>query len=699
MAVDAVPLSSGSQMNRVSVSILALSLALASGSSGLAQEAIQLSPVDVVGAPATTPTIQQMAAFPAMSSFAVSPDGKHMVALEGQGETRNILVWDTSDLRRTPTRIGSTQMKINSVNFVKNDVLAVGLWQPYDFNGGGGVTRTFLNKLMLTDLRGSEWRDPISVLRARSDGEEEQARLSSPGILDILPNDPDDILVTVGAEVYRLNVHNDRSERIQRAGERTLGYDTDLQGALRSRVIVSRDGQGLYTATQFRLPEGGWDEHIRSYIKDREVFSVAGFSTDPNIAYVISNRGRDKAAIFEYNVATKQLGEVLFEHPLFEATGVSIETKAGPNFGEIISFSYDGPRSSSYPVLPQYAAIVRGVEQALNIEQTPVSIVDPATGGERTIRYANDRYVRIDSLSDDLSVAAVWVGGVNDPGQYFMLKNGTELIPLAKPYPEINPASLGSTSLVYYKARDGLDIPAFLSKPSEAQFGAGPYPTVIMPHGGPWSRDQMSWDESMWRQLLTSRGYAVLQPQYRGSDGWGKRLWVAGDNEWGQKMQDDLDDGVRWLVQDGVAEEGRVAMYGFSYGGYAAMAASVRPNGLYKCAIAGAGVSDLTRIRSSLFQNRYTREAQRDTVSGLSPVTQASQIGIPIMVFHGVRDTTVPLEQSDAYVRNARSSGQEVEYHVLEDYAHGASWTRTIAAEQLGLIDTYLRTGCGGGGL
>jgi dipeptidyl aminopeptidase/acylaminoacyl peptidase len=684
------------------VSALALACALAvSGGSAMAQtgETVTLSPVEMTGTRPVAPTIAELAAFPLMSNFVVSPDGRHMAALEGRGEDRTILVWDTSDLSRAPARLTSNQMKIRAVSFVKNDVLGVSLWQPYSYNFGGGVTETFLSKFMLTDLQGRNWRDPMSVVRTRSEGEAEQARLSSPSVVDDLPNDPDNILLAVGAEIYRLNVHTDRSERIQRSGERTLGYETDLQGNLRVRVVVDRDDQGLYTATEFRRPDGGWDEHIRSYIKDREVFSIAAFSADPNIAYVISNRNRDKAAIFEYNVATRQIGELMFEHPLFEATGVNVERVAGPNFGEIISFSYGGPRSSSYPILPEYAALRTGVEQALGVEETPVRITDPATGNSRNIRYANDRYIRIDSMSDDMNTAVVWAGGVNDPGQYYLLKNGRDLTPLAEPYPNIDPASLGSTSLVYYKARDGLDIPAFLSKPSEALFGAGPYPTVIMPHGGPWSRDELTWDGSMWRQLLTSRGYAVLQPQYRGSDGWGRRLWVAGDNEWGQKMQDDLDDGVSWLVSEGVAQEGHVAMYGFSYGGYAAMAAAVRPNGLYKCAIAGAGVSDLTRIRSSLFQNPYTREAQRDTVSGLSPVNSASSISIPIMVFHGVRDTTVELEQSDAFVRNARASGQDVQYHVLQDYAHGPAWTRAIASEQLSLIDDYLRTGCGGSGL
>lgn len=681
----------------IKVSTLALAAVLAAGGMAMAQEpaATRLSDVNVV--PAAAPTIEQMAALPAISGFSVSPDGRHIAALGARGDERVIMVWDMQRPDAQPTLIGASQMRISGVTFVKNDVLGVNLWQPYD-SAGAGNTKIFLTKFMLTDLEGRDWRDPMTVMRTRSEADEEYARLASPQILDTLPNDPENILLSIGAEVYRLNVRTNRSERIQRAGERTIGYDTDLTGALRTRAIADRDENGLYISTQFRTETGGWEEHIRNHVKDREVFAIAGFTDDPNIAYVISNRGRDKAAIFEYDVARRQLGEVAFEHPLFEATGVAIERRRGPRFGHVLGFTYAGPRESEYVVDPEYAALYEGIEQALAIEETPLRIVDPATGQARTLRYAQDRYFEVVSMSDDMNVAVIWAGGVNDPGEYYILRNKSELTSLSRPFPAVDPASLGTTELVYYKARDGLDIPAFLSRPP-ASFGPGPWPTVIMPHGGPWSRDQMDWDGSWWRQLLTSRGYAVLQPQFRGSDGWGRRLWTAGDNEWGQKMQDDLDDGVRWLIGQGVAQEGRVAMYGFSYGGYAAMAAAVRPNGLYKCAIAGAGVSDLTRIRSSLFQNPYTREAQRETVSGLSPVRDAGRIGIPIMVFHGDRDTVVPLEHSAAYVSAAQASGMDVQYHVLQDYAHGPAWSRETAAQQLRLIEDYLQTGCGGGGL
>jgi dipeptidyl aminopeptidase/acylaminoacyl peptidase len=268
---------------------------------------------------------------------------------------------------------------------------------------------------------------------------------------------------------------------------------------------------------------------------------------------------------------------------------------------------------------------------------------------------------------------------------------------LAKAYPQIDVRALGVTRLVYYKARDGLDIPAFMTKPNEQLCGKGPWPTVIHPHGGPWARDALGFDGSMWVPLMTSRCYAVLQPQYRGSDGWGRRLNKEGDAEWGGKMQDDKDDGVKWLVEQNVAIPGRVAMFGFSYGGYAAMAAAVRPNGLYKCAIAGAGVSDIKRIWARFYTNPFFQDAQGPTVSGLSPVDQADKIKIPIMVYHGDRDRTVPIEQSDWFVAKANKSGQPVVYHKIKDYAHGPAWTRKTMADQLGYIDDYLKTGCAGG--
>jgi pimeloyl-ACP methyl ester carboxylesterase len=655
----------------------------------------------------TVPTIEQLAAFPSMSGFSVSPDGKHMAALEARGEDRVILVWDTANLGASPTTIGATQMKVQGVSFVKNDLLAVSLWQPYDARDDT-VTKTFAYKLFLTDLAGKQWREPFPLPRARTEAEELDQAVSNPQVLDALPNDPDNILVvnSVGdnaGDVYKVNIHTNRAEKVQRSDEKVNDYITDLEGTIRVRTKIDSDGTGLFVSTQFRNASGGWEEHNRSYVKARDVFRVIGFTGDPNVALVESNVGSDKIGIFTYDVSARKTGEALFKHKFFEANGVTVcrlkNNPGGCKFGEVTALHYAGPRGDDVIyVAPEFKAIDAALRKAFNITSAPQKFIDPATGESATVNYDTGLSFRITSGSFDLKTIVVAVDSTNQPVKYYLLKDG-QLSLLSNSYANVDPASIGKTELVYYKARDGLDIPAFLTKPSEALCGAGPWPTVIHPHGGPWARDDLTFDYFMWVPLISSRCMAVLRPQFRGSEGWGRKLWTAGDAEWGQKMQDDKDDGAKWLMEQKIAIPGRIAMFGFSYGGYSAFAAAVRPNGLYKCAIAGAGVSDIKRIWSRFYENEYFRENQAATVKGLNPVEFADKIKIPIMVYHGERDRTVPIEQSDWFVSKARKSGQKVEYTKLADFAHGPAWTRAIDAHQLTLISDYLTKGCGGGGL
>jgi pimeloyl-ACP methyl ester carboxylesterase len=659
------------------------------------------------GAKPVVPTIEQLAAFPTMSGFTVSPDGNHMAALEARGEERVILVWDTANLGAAPTTIGATQMKIQGVSFVKNDLLAVSLWQPYDARDET-VTKTFTSKLFLTDLAGKQWREPFPLPRARTEAEELDQAVSNPQVLDSLLNDPDNILVinTVGdssGDVYKVNVHTNRAEKVQRSDEKISGYVTDLDGNIRARTKIDSDGTGLFISTQFRSAVGNWEEHTRSYVKKRDVFQVIGFTSDPNVALVESNVGSDKIGIYTYDIAAKKIGDALFKHKFFEANGVGVcslkNSLGGCKFGEVTALFYNGPHGNDVIyVAPAYKAIDLALRKALNITASPQKFVDPASGETATVDYDVGQMYRIVSTSDNLNAVVVAQDSTNQPVKYYLLKD-KKLSLLSNSYPNVDVGSIGKTELIYYKARDGLDIPAFLTKPSEALCGAGPWPTVVHPHGGPWGRDNLTFDYTMWVPLMSSRCMAVLRPQFRGSEGWGRKLWMAGDAEWGQKMQDDKDDGAKWLIDQKIAIPGRIAMFGFSYGGYSAFAAAVRPNGLYKCAIAGAGVSDINRIWARFYDNEYYRENQAPTVKGLNPLDFADKIKIPIMVYHGERDRTVPIEQSDWFVAKARRSGQKVEYTKLADFAHGPAWTRAIEAKQLTLISDYLTKGCGGGGL
>ena len=601
-------------------------------------------------------------------------------------------------------------MKISGVEFIKDDLLAVSMWQPFDLRYDN-IVKTFISKLFITDLQGKNWNEPLPLPRAMSRAQELEQSLTNPTVLDTLPNDPDHILVVnnVGSnsgDVYKVNVRSNRAERIQRSEEKVAGYVTDLQGNLRARLKADLDGKGAFISASFRNSESGdWEEHFRSYVKDRNINEIIGFSDDPNIAFILSNVGMDKAVIYEYDIASRTMKEVLFQHRVFDAARVLVNRNKNSGdirFGEILGITYDGPRGGSGNDVQWTSAKSRALDTAiraaLRIQSEPIKLTDTATGQSVSTEYDSETTYNLIDYTADLNTVVLSTSGASHPPETYLLRNGT-LTLLSKSFPDIDPASLGTTSLIYYKSRDGLDIPAFLTKPNEELCGSAPWPAVVHPHGGPWSRDTMTFDGSMWVPLMASRCIAVLRPQFRGSKGWGRKLWMTGDAEWGQKMQDDKDDGAKWLVSQNIAKPDRIAMFGYSYGGYSAFAASVRPAGIYKCAIAGAGLSDIKRIWSRFYTNPFFRQAQAPTVDGLNPLDKAGEIQIPIMVYHGERDQTVPIEQSDWFVAKAKQSGKPVVYHKLADYAHGPAWTRKIMADQLGYIEDYLLNDCGGSGL
>ncbi len=194
--------------------------------------------------------------------------------------------------------------------------------------------------------------------------------------------------------------------------------------------------------------------------------------------------------------------------------------------------------------------------------------------------------------------------------------------------------------------------------------------------------------------FLTSRGYAVLRPQYRGSAGLGRELWLAGDKEWGQAMQDDKDDGAAWLVDQGIADPDRLAIFGYSYGGFAAVAATVRENSPYQCAIAGAPVADLGRLGNTWSENRLQRILQGQTVTGLDPMTATDKANIPIMLYVGDRDVRTPSWHASNFHR-AIQDEVDAELVLIDDMPHSLPWYPRHHRTTLGLIERYLGKTCG----
>jgi dipeptidyl aminopeptidase/acylaminoacyl peptidase len=282
----------------------------------------------------------------------------------------------------------------------------------------------------------------------------------------------------------------------------------------------------------------------------------------------------------------------------------------------------------------------------------------------------------------------LFTDGADDAGTYWLVDLATgKASELAEAYPDIRPADVGPTSLVQYKAADGLQIEAVLTLPPGRK--ADRLPLVMLPHGGPIGiSDKVGFD--WWAQAFASKGYAVLQPNYRGSGGAGAAFRKAGFGEWGRKMQTDLSDGVAMLASQGTIDPKRVCIVGGSYGGYAALAGVTLQHGLYRCAVSYGGVSDLGAMLMRVNGNsrnsvsgRWERRAMGATWSGdpvlrtASPVYQAAKADAPILLIHGKDDTVVPITESEKMDGALRAAGKADTFIRLDGEDHWLSTPHT----------------------
>jgi dipeptidyl aminopeptidase/acylaminoacyl peptidase len=622
-----------------------------------------------------------------LSGLAMSPDGKHIagISLPSIDGIPQVTIWSADDLSKPPLRFDLTaadgsRWKPSSVRWLNDQRLLATGSQTLDASFGGRMIKTFNGNTFVYEFNsfGEPSRNRLvepfeSLIANRRGGRNGSVTLDKP-----VPGDPSRVILRVGnfdggTDLYEFNLKDYSSRRVYR-GRPGDSLATDLRGQPRLRTYFQeKDGAAMIKAEARVGDTDEWKELPPFTAKAREGMQPIGASKDPDVIYVTDNTGREFQRIHEYRVSTGQLSEPLFEHPRYEATGVVLGR--GDRLGELLGFRYDGLyQGTTYWVDEKLA----GIHAALS-----------KTFPGKQVRIGTDI-----GTSDDGRRSIVYISGSNDPGAYYLYDAAKGLTLLGKVRPLLDPAQLPEVRFVTYKARDGLTIPAYLTVPKG---GSKPYPTVVLPHGGPWARDDMGFDP--WVQFLANRGYAVLQPQYRGSDGWGQKLWRAGDREWGQKMQDDKDDGAAWLVQQGIADKDRIGMYGFSYGGYAAMAAIVRPNSPYQCAIAGAGLSELRTFDKLTFGSRFGRQFQNPTIAGLSPLDEVQKASIPIMIFHGDRDQTVPIEQSEKYHAALKAAGKDSQYIEIKDYGHGPSLSSVQQGKVLEILESYFANGCGPGGL
>lgn len=361
------------------------------------------------------------------------------------------------------------------------------------------------------------------------------------------------------------------------------------------------------------------------------------FLPDASRAIAISDHEGFDAA-YEMRLPDLVLGRRLFGVAGYDIEGI-LPNRAGDG---IAGIAYTGARAS-----------VAWLDPAMR--QTQANL-DTTFGAGRS---------RIISWNRDRSKLLLLVGGPSQAGAYYVHDVAAGSVSrIAWLHEDFRDEALAPVSTIRYRARDGVEIAAVLTLPPGRE--ARGLPVIVMPHGGPAVRDEERWD---WiAQFLADRGYAVVQPNYRGSAGYGSHFANQGRGEWGRKMQDDLDDALAHLAREGIADPARACMLGASYGGYAALRAAQRSPGLYRCAISYAGISDLgalSRYDRNFLNSRGRRQwldAQAPDLRDVSPINHAADFGIPVLLMHGDRDVVVPVSESRRMAARLRGANKTFRY-------------------------------------
>lgn len=618
--------------------------------------------------------IEAIERFPAIESVSLSPDGKHIVGLvAAPGQKWPVIsVWKTDALEERPIWIPTKEMRFQFVDFLGNDKLIFVARDTYQ----SGSYKRWQSKLYISDLDGGDIEEP---LRRQGTGRGSDRALSFSIFYDDF-EDPNRFYIEsttfTNQKIYEINARTGRKRNVAESGEDSSfisGGVDPVTGDLLIKQELESGGGSYVVKTYIRgNARSNWEHHaeLDNDIVNRVTMSIEGFDGSPNRVVIVTNRGTEFTEARVYNTDSRSWDpEPLFAVPGFDINSVSFGRDDG-EYPQVSGVSIGGPGNEQFSVHEYWGPVLDNLKEQFPGEQVTVS--DTYTGDDGTRR------------------AMVTVHSSTRPYEYYLFENGSLRI-LGQFMPWVDRETMPSAEWVTYEARDGLAIPAILSLPAGYDKDRdGPIPTVIHPHGGPWSRDYMGWDYSGWVPFLTTRGIAVLQPQYRGSDGVGMTLWKAGDGEWGQKMQDDKDDGAYWLIEEGIADPEKVAIFGYSYGGFAAIAASVRPDSPYQCAISGAGVSNLDRLSNLWGNNRIQRAFQGRTVDGMDPIENVRNASIPILLYHGSHDRQADTYHSRQFYDAMRGAGADVEYVEIENMWHQLPWWPEWHRQSLTLIEDYL---------
>ncbi len=473
-------------------------------------------------------------------------------------------------------------------------------------------------------------------------------------IIDDLPDDDANLIIGTNKrnkqifDAYRVNIETGELKLIAENPGNISGWLTDHNGKLRAATTAN----GVNTGFLYRDSE---DEKFQPMIKTnfKNACYPVGFTGDNKKLYILSNLERNTEALYIFNPKTKKQEELLYGRDDVDLHSIITSDKTK----KLLGVSYQTEKMAFHFFDDERKKMQEELEAKLSNVEVHIVSVDKA----------EEKYI-IRTFSD------------KDLGEYYLYDSTKkELNLLAKVAPWIDPKQMSEMRPIQYKSRDGLTINGYLSLPVGKE-NAKNLPVVINPHGGPWSRN--TWGFNPQVQFLTNRGYAVLQMNFRGSTGYGRAFWQASFKQWGLAMQDDITDGVNWLIEQGIADPKRIAIYGASYGGYATLAGITKTPELYACAIDYVGVSNLflifetlppywEQVRKMMEEEVGNPETESELLKAASPIYHIDKIKCPLFVAQGANDIRVKKEHSDQIVDTLRSKNIPVEYMVKDNEGHG----------------------------
>jgi dipeptidyl aminopeptidase/acylaminoacyl peptidase len=596
---------------------------------------------------AAAPPAEAFGILPDVYDAAISPDGTQIAMIMNfRGEYGVRVLTLGAEGEKLRAILLGEGVKPNWVKWANEDRVLVGLWQSEKVRSTP-ITMSFIYTLDTKSMSGKILVQSNEILRQ-----------NNADVIDFLEDDPDHILMAFSDEnqalndVHQVNVNTGRYRMVQRSRSGVQHWYTDRRGELRA-------GQGL---SDRRGTEEHWNLIIRD--ADRDEWSEAddfpgldadaalfGFTDDPNELVIGSHQGRATLGLYVYDLTQKHISRELFHHDNYDASGLVLSSN-----GDVIgaSFVADTPETQLF----------EGYDTALDRMRNRFS--------DYTVDYVDQ--------SGDGRLVLFKVSNAYDPGALAIVDAATDKVTMLAAYRrELPSAEMGLVSPVRYPARDGFEIPAYITLPPSVTSPSdiNKLPFIVLPHGGPYARTAKRFD--YFAQFFATRGFAVLQMNFRGSAGYGKAFEDAGRENW-TTMQTDVEDGTRWIIEKGLADPDRICIAGWSYGGYAALIGAINNPDLYACAISMAGVTDLKDMISDIRKYRFGAIAannfvlrgfeSRADLAENSPVKRADELSVPLFLAHGEADQRVHFDQFTRMQNALKKSPAKVTYMPFEGEDH-----------------------------